>query len=330
MERQVVHLVRLVDDLLDIARITQGKIELKKEQVEIKTIVDTAVETSRPLIEAGHHTLSVDLPDGSNLLIADATRITQVLSNLLNNAAKYTPQGGRIALSVRVEKHEVIISVTDNGVGIAAESLPMLFEMFTQVGRHLSRAQGGLGIGLSLVRWLVELHGGTVTASSPGIGHGSQFQIRLPSGPDGVFGNAVDVQSTINPAYENASAFRVLIVDDNIDAAQTLSALLEIAGHQTMVAHDGYQGLRITEQFNPEVIFLDIGMPGMNGYEVAQAVRKTPGMETVSIIALTGWGAEQDRELSKEAGFDAHLTKPASLASVNLLLSKIDTPSGSR
>jgi PAS domain S-box-containing protein len=330
MERQVVHLVHLVDDLLDIARITQGKIELKKEQVEIKTIVDTAVETSRPLIEAGRHMLSVDLPEGPNLLIADSTRITQVLSNLLNNAAKYTPQGGRIALSVRVEEQQAIISVADNGVGIAAESLPLLFEMFTQVGRHLSRAQGGLGIGLSLVRWLVELHGGTVTASSPGIGHGSQFQIRLPLGPDGVFGSGVDVQSTSNPADETARAFRLLIVDDNIDAAQTLSSLLEIAGHQTMVAHDGYQGLQITEQFNPEVIFLDIGMPGMNGYEVARAVRKTPGMETVIIIALTGWGAEQDRELSKEAGFDAHLTKPASLASVNLLLSKIDTPSGSR
>jgi CheY-like chemotaxis protein len=230
-------------------------------------------------------------------------------------------------LSVRVEEQEAIISVVDNGVGIAAESLPMLFEMFTQVGRNLSRAQGGLGIGLSLVRWLVELHGGTVTASSPGVGHGSQFQIRLPLGANGVFGNGIAVPGTSKRADETARTFRVLIVDDNIDAAQTLSALLEIAGHQTMVAHDGDQGLRITKQFNPEVIFLDIGMPGMNGYEVARAVRKTPDMKTVVIIALTGWGAEQDRELSKEAGFNAHLTKPASLASVNFLLSKIDTVS---
>jgi CheY-like chemotaxis protein len=292
--------------------------------------VDTAVETSRPLIEAGRHTLSIDLPDGPNLLLADSTRITQVLSNLLNNAAKYTPQGGRIALSVRVEEQQAIISVIDNGVGIAAESLPMLFEMFTQVGRNLSRAQGGLGIGLSLVRWLVELHGGTVTASSAGVGLGSQFQVRLPLGADRLSDDGVAVPGRNGDNDQTARTFRVLIVDDNIDAAQTLSALLEIAGHQTMVAHDGHQGLRFTEQFNPEVIFLDIGMPGMNGYEVARAVRKAPGRKSVSIVALTGWGTEQDRELSKEAGFDAHLTKPASLASVNLLLSNIDTLSANR
>lgn len=330
MERQVVHLVHLVDDLLDIARITQGKIELKKEPVELKTIVDTAVETSRPLIEAGHHALSIDLPDGPTLLVADATRITQVLSNLLNNAAKYTPQGGRIALSVRVEGQQAVISVIDNGVGIAADSLPMLFEMFTQVGRNLSRAQGGLGIGLSLVRWLVELHGGSVTASSPGVGLGSQFQVRLPLGAERFADDEVAVPDTSDENHKTVRAFRILIVDDNIDAAQTLSALLEIAGHQTMVAHDGHEGLRSTGQFSPEVIFLDIGMPGMNGYEVARAVRKTPGMETVIIVALTGWGAERDRELSKEAGFDAHLTKPTSLASVNLLLSNIDTLSANR
>jgi PAS domain S-box-containing protein len=327
MERQVVHLVHLVDDLLDIARITQGKIELKKEPVELKTIIDTAVETSRPLIEAGHHALSVVLPDRPYLLFVDSTRITQVLSNLLNNAAKYTPQGGRIALSVRVEQQEAIISVTDNGVGIAAESLPMLFEMFTQVGRNLSRAQGGLGIGLSLVRWLVELHGGTVTVSSPGVGHGSQFEIRLPLGGDALVWDGVDVPSMGRDADTPAGAFKVLIVDDNIDAAQTLSALLEIAGHRTRVAHDGHDGLRITEQFKPQVIFLDIGMPGMNGYEVARAVRKMSDMEKVVIVALTGWGAEQDRELAKEAGFDDHLTKPASLASVNYLLSKVTAPS---
>lgn len=326
MERQVVHLVHLVDDLLDIARITQGKIELKKELVELKTLADTAVETSRPLIEAGHHALSVDLPDKPCLLVADPTRITQVLSNLLNNAAKYTPQGGRIALSVQIEDQEALISVTDNGVGIAAESLPLLFEMFTQVGQNISRSQGGLGIGLSLVRWLVELHGGSVTASSLGIGHGSQFQVRLPLTSADMVTQKGDVPSTDSELNTTIKVLRVLIVDDNIDAAQTLSALLEIAGHKTMVAHDGYEGLRMTEQFHPEVIFLDIGMPGMNGYEVARVVRKMPGMEAVTIVALTGWGAERDREMSKKAGFDDHLTKPASRASVNLLLSKIHRP----
>lgn len=326
MERQVVHLVHLVDDLLDIARITQGKIELKKELVELKTLVDTAVETSRPLIEAGHHALSVDLPDKPCRLIADSTRITQVLSNLLNNAAKYTPQGGRIALSAHIQDQEALISVTDNGVGIAAESLPLLFEMFTQVGQNISRSQGGLGIGLSLVRWLVELHGGSVTASSLGVGHGSQFQVRLPLRSVDIVTQGDDVTSTGSEVNTATKVFRVLIVDDNIDAAQTLSALLEIGGHKTMVAHDGYAGLRMTEHFHPEVIFLDIGMPGMNGYEVARVVRKMPGMEAVTIVALTGWGAERDRELAKKAGFDDHLTKPASRASVHLLLSKIHRP----
>jgi PAS domain S-box-containing protein len=320
MDRQVTQMVHLIDDLLDIARISGGKVNLKKELVELKSVMSSAIETSLPLIEAGRHNLVVEVPENSLLLDADPTRIAQVLANLLNNAAKYTPAGGSIAISARQDGPDVVIAVTDNGVGIAEESLTTIFDMFNQVGHNRSRAQGGLGIGLSLVRQLVEMHGGRVVASSSGAGEGSTFTVELPlaesSSEPGV---AVQLQKAAQPGR----ALRVLVVDDNVDAAETLASILELNGHTTEVAHNGQQAIQTAQEFQPEVAFLDIGMPGMNGHQTALAMRKIAGLEEVVLIALTGWGDEHDRALSRNAGFDHHLTKPAQLETVDELLSQI-------
>jgi PAS domain S-box-containing protein len=320
MERQVNHMVHLVDDLLDIARITTGKVDLKTERVDLQTIIASAVETSMPLIEAGRHELVVDVPDEVMLLEVDFTRVAQVVSNLLNNAAKYTPARGRIGLAAHREGNEVVIAVSDTGIGIPPAAIPTVFEMFTQVGRNMERAQGGLGIGLSLVRRLIELHGGTVSAASGGVGRGSTFTVRLP-----LLAGAPVSQAAPVTALHGADAFldsglRVLVVDDNIDAADTLSALLEMSGHAIRVANDGYQAIDAASAFLPQVVFLDIGLPGMNGYEVARKLREIPGMESSILVALTGWGTREDRERSSEAGFDHHLTKPADLHAVESLL----------
>jgi len=320
MDRQLNLLVHLVDDLLDIARITHGNVELKKESVELKSVVNSAVETSLPLIEAGHHTLTINIPDEPLIINIDPIRIAQVLSNLLNNAAKYTPPGGTIRLSVQRNDRELQIEIIDSGVGIPAESLHAVFDMFAQLKQNKDRAQGGLGIGLTLVRRLVELHGGTVVASSPGINGGSTFNVRLPlSEITSTAPNAplIELRDT------GIAKFRVLIVDDNVDAADTLSTMLTIIGHTTCVANDGFQALKIAQEFSPDVVFLDIGMPEMNGYEVAKALRKFPGAERITLIALTGWGSENDRVLSDAAGFDWHLTKPVALQSVSELFSKL-------
>ena len=322
MERQVNHMVHLVDDLLDIARISTGKVELKKERVELQTIIASAVETSMPLIEAGRHELVTDIPDETMLLEVDLTRVAQVVSNLLNNAAKYTPARGRIGLSVRHEGQEVVIAISDTGIGIPPAALATVFEMFTQVGRNMERAQGGLGIGLSLVRRLVELHGGTVSAASEGVGRGSIFTVRLPlvaQEPAAVEPAASSPHAAAEEAGD--ASLRVMVVDDNVDAADTLSALLEMNGHTTRVANDGYQAIELARSFQPQVVFLDIGLPGMNGYEVARRLRETPGMERGTLVALTGWGTREDRQRSSDAGFDHHLTKPADLHAVEMLLS---------
>jgi PAS domain S-box-containing protein len=311
MERQLGHLIHLVDDLLDIARITRGKIELKKEQVDLRDVVATALETSAALIEGSGHTLSVKLPDEPLALEADVTRLVQVLSNLLNNAAKYTPAGGHVSLQAWREDGQAVVAVADTGVGIPAESLGSVFDMFTQVRSSIDRAQGGLGIGLSLVRRLVELHGGRVSASSAGRGKGSTFTVRLPLR---TAARAV-APAPGGAARETAGAarpLRVLVVDDNADAAASLVELLRLLGHETQVAHDGLQGYRLAQEFVPDLVFLDIGLPGMNGHEVARAIRRTPGLERVLLIALTGWGAASDMSQSQEAGFDQHLTKPVS------------------
>jgi PAS domain S-box-containing protein len=322
MDRQLRHLVRLVDDLLDIARISSGKVELKKESVSLKGILASAVETSMPLIASSGHALEVAMPDETLQLSADATRLAQVVSNLLNNAAKYTPHGGRIALATRREGDRVVISVADTGVGIAAEALPEVFEMFTQVGRNRDRSQGGLGIGLALVRRLVELHGGTVTAVSPGIGEGSTFTVRLPVAepqqPPAPMAGPPAPQSRTS-----GGGLRVLVVDDNADAAESLAALLELSGHDTRVANDGDEAIRAAHEFRPEIVFLDIGMPGKDGYEVARALRESPDTRGAVLVALTGWGAKDDRARSRQAGFDHHLTKPAGLAAVDRLLARM-------
>jgi PAS domain S-box-containing protein len=320
MERQLRHLVRLVDDLLDIARISSGKVELKKEHVDLETVLASAIESSKPLLDSARHQLDVRIAEPGLQVVADTTRLAQVVSNLLNNAAKYTPDGGRIELAVRRDGHDAVIAVTDSGIGIPDESLPLVFEMFTQVGRTRERSQGGLGIGLALVRRLVELHGGTVTAHSAGVGLGSTFTVRLPLAD----APAAAAPSTgpRDPA-EAAPVFRVLVVDDNVDAAESLAALLELDGHQTRVAHDGDAALEQAREFRPEIVFLDIGMPGKDGYQVARELRGDPGHRDTMLVALTGWGAQDDRARTKSAGFDHHLTKPAELPAVEALLAKM-------
>ena len=309
MDRQLGQLIHLVDDLLDIARITRGRIELKKEAIDLRTAVTMAVESSSALIEAGRHRLEVRLPEEPLPLDADLTRLVQVLSNLLNNAAKYTPGGGRILLSAWREEAQAVVAVTDSGIGIAPEAIGSVFEMFTQVRSSLDRAQGGLGIGLSLVRRLVELHGGRVHAFSAGRGCGSTFTVRLPlRRAPGAAGNAGGAAARHAPPRP----LRVLVVDDNLDAAESLAALLGALGHETRMAHDGPAGLAAARALRPDLAFLDIGLPGMNGHELARAMRASSELKGTVLVALTGWGAASDMTLSHEAGFDQHLTKPVS------------------
>lgn len=323
MDRQVTQMVRLVDDLLDVARINSGKIELKRERSELRKIVLSAVETSLPIIEASHHEILVSVAEESILLNVDAARISQILSNLLNNAAKYTPPGGRIALSAGVEGSKAVFSVTDTGIGIRTDEFAKVFDLFSQVRSETDRSQGGLGIGLSLVRRLVEMHGGTVSVASPGTNKGSTFTVFLP------LTDVVDAQATSGAQDQEAFSLvqdkklRVLVVDDNNDAAHSLAALLKISGHTVRIANDGRHAFQLAEDFRPDVAFLDIGLPGMNGYELAAALRKTPGLQEIMLIALTGWGAKADLVHAHTAGFDHHLTKPANLDAVDRLLLRI-------
>jgi CheY-like chemotaxis protein len=310
-ERNVVHLTRLIDDLMDVARIGRGKIELSRRVVDLATVVNQAVETARPLIDERRHALTVALPQGTIRVEADPTRLEQVLWNLLNNSAKYTPPGGQIRLSVEPDGGEVVVRVRDTGIGIRPEMLPKVFEMFVQVGEHKDHAQGGLGIGLSLVRTLVEMHGGSISAHSDGPGHGSEFVVRLPvlSPTPGAEAPLPDRRG--EPAGE-APRRRILVVDDNVDAARSLARLLtRLYGQEVRVAHDGPEALAVAEDFGPEVVLLDIGLPGMDGNEVARRLRRKPEFERTLIVALTGWGQEADVARSREAGFDHHLVKPA-------------------
>jgi len=321
MERQVGHMVHLIDDLLDIARISGGKLELKRERADLRAVLSSAVETSLPLIESGRHQLAVDLPDTEVPVDADVNRIAQVVANLLNNAAKYTPAGGRLGLSLRVEDREAVIAVADNGIGIPPDQLASVFEMFSQVGQHTDRSQGGLGIGLSLVRRLVNMHGGEVGASSAGAGAGSTFTVRLPLAA----GAGAARKGVLIPHTDGADGegMRILVVDDNVDAAVTLSMILEACGYTVRMAHDGARAVELAASFQPQVAFLDIGMPGMDGYDTARAIRKVAGLADLTLVALTGWGAYSDRQKSSEAGFDHHLTKPVQLDVVQDLLAKL-------
>jgi PAS domain S-box-containing protein len=319
MERQVQHMVHLVDDLLDVARISTGKVELRRERVQLRTIVATAVETSGSLIDAGRHTLTVDVTDTPLPLDADPTRLAQVVSNLLNNAAKYTPPGGRIDLTVRAEGDEAVLHVTDNGIGIPADAIDNVFEMFAQVDSGPGRPQGGLGIGLSLVQSLVALHGGSVSVSSPGLGQGCRFTVRLPlhKEPSMAPDNSPPIQAE---PQASGIGLRVLVVDDNRDAAESLGVLLELEGHQAHIAHDGKEALAMAGSTQPEVVFLDIGLPDLSGYEVARQMRQLPGLRDTLLVALTGWGTQEDRAKTRDSGFDRHLTKPAEMQAVEALL----------
>jgi two-component system, sensor histidine kinase len=318
MGRQVVHMVRLVDDLLEISRITRGTIELRPGPVQLSAVVATAIETSRTFVDAASHRLEVSLPAEDIWLDADPTRLAQVFSNLLNNAAKYTDAGGSIWLVGEREGDQVVVRVRDTGIGIPARLLPRVFEMFAQDHVAAARAPGGLGIGLTLVRSLVEMHGGTVAAASDGPGLGSVLTVRLPimhrmPKPD---------EAGAAPAAPPLKALpRVLVVDDNRDAADSLGALLEIIGAYVAVSHDGRSALEVAESHRPDVVFLDIGMPHMDGYEVARHLRRQPWSAQMKLIALTGWGQEKDRLESQAAGFDQHLVKPADLQALRTILS---------
>jgi PAS domain S-box-containing protein len=328
MERQVDQMVHLVNDLLDIARITHGQIGIRKEPVALKELVASAVESNLPLIEASNHELTVNVPDSLPLINVDPTRIAQVLSNFLNNAAKYTPSGGRIRLLAYQESREIVISITDNGIGIPAESLSSVFEMFSRVEQKAGRVHGGLGIGLALVRQLVELHGGTVAVNSPGPGQGSTFKIRLPISADSVLPASSLLPVTVASAPPT-NPLRVLVVDDNEDAAQTTSHLLAMLGHSTEVANDGLKALQIARAFRPDVVFLDIGMPGMDGYQVARTLRREDETKQTVLVAVTGWGSMDDIVHARKAGFDHHLTKPVRLSTFESLLSKLSGKSPS-
>ncbi|MEA3195632.1 MAG: hypothetical protein QOD26_3965 [Betaproteobacteria bacterium] len=313
IDRQTGQLVRLVDDLLDVSRITSGKMALQKAAVELSAVVASAVETSRPAIDASRHWLAIDMPSESLLVHADFVRLAQVVSNLLNNAARYTTAGGRIELKVRREGREALITISDNGIGIAAEILPRVFEMFMQGGRDPRGAQSGLGIGLALAKKLVELHGGTIEARSGGVDLGAQFVVRLP-----VLASqrAAPGKAPPRPGLPSRAPRRVLVVDDNIDAARALGLLLEQMGHDVQVAHDGLAALEAVRGNRPEVVLLDISMPGVDGLGVVRRLRQDPLFQKVPFVAVTGRGTEEDRRLSREAGFDEHLVKPVALESL--------------
>ncbi|MDQ7988050.1 MAG: ATP-binding protein [Candidatus Dactylopiibacterium sp.] len=322
IERQVDHMVRLVDDLLDVSRISRGAIELRREPLDLRAVLRTAVETSTPAIDDGRHVLTLDLPGEPLGVEGDAVRLAQVFANLLNNAAKYSDQGGRIVLSAWRDRQEVVVSVRDNGVGIAADHLERVFELFGQAERFAARTQGGLGIGLNLAQRLVAMHGGSIQARSEGAGQGSEFLIRLPF----LAPAATAAFAALAPEVA-LGAHRILIVDDNRDAADTLSMLLRMQGAETRVAHDGPAALRQLEDWLPSAVLLDIGMPGMSGHEVARRIRADARLDGVMLVALTGWGQEADRQRTREAGFDHHLTKPVAF---EVLLATLASPSSVR
>ena len=317
IERQVMHMSRLLDDMLDISRITRGVLELKKTRAELTSVIGAAIETARPMLDEKHHTLALDLPSEPVQLEADVVRLAQVFSNLLINAAKYTDPGGRIQLRARPQANEVLVSVSDNGIGIPADMLPRVFTMFFQSQAALARAEGGLGVGLSLVRGLVRLHGGSVEARSDGSGRGSEFLIRLPLGAGAQ--NMVDADT--EPEQISADAgLKILVVDDNRDAADTCAMLLEASGHHVQTAYTARQALELARTFRPHALLLDIGLPDMDGYQLAQQVRSNPWGRGVVLVAVTGWGQEQDRRRAVAAGFDHHLVKPISAETVETLL----------
>jgi two-component system CheB/CheR fusion protein len=318
IDRQAAHLARLVDDLLDVSRITAGKIELRRDRVTLAALVAAAVEAASPAIAAGRHSLDIAVPDEPVWLDVDATRISQAITNLLNNSAKYTPAGGRVRLEATYGDDHAVLRVRDNGIGIAPEALPAVFEMFRQVGAP-NRTQGGLGVGLTLTKQFVEMHGGTVEAHSAGEHAGAEFVIRLPLAPAGL---PRDEQRAPG-ASGQAACLRVLVVDDNVDLVDMLAMVVEAAGHDARKAFDGRSAVSAALEYQPHVILLDVGMPGMNGFEVATELRRHPHMARTRIVALTGWGQAEDRRRTAQAGFDDHLTKPTDPQQIELILREV-------
>jgi CheY-like chemotaxis protein/two-component sensor histidine kinase len=322
---------QLVDDLLEISRVTRGKVRLQKEVVDVATIIAYAVETSRPIIESHRHRLSIALPPSSIFIEADAVRMAQVLSNLLNNSAKYTEQGGLIRLAVNLEGQQAVFRVRDNGIGIPPEMLSSVFDLFTQVDHSLDRAQGGLGLGLTLVRSMVEMHGGSVAASSEGLGRGSEFIVRLPAW-QAVQTTGVEVVAEglpsggiTEPAGRPAPPGRkVLVVDDNVTWAQSLAMLLTLEGHEAQVVHDGPTALKAVSEKPHDVVFMDIGLPEMSGYDVARRIREQPTLGKIMLVAITGYAEDEARKRSREAGFDYHLVKPVDPDSILALLASLE------
>ena len=320
IERQVQQLNRMVDDLLDVSRITQAKFRLHKEPVQVATIVARAVETSEPMIAARKHRMSVDLPAEPLWVHGDKVRLAQIVANLLNNAAKYTAEGGEIWVSAERRADEAVLRVRDTGIGIPADLLPRVFDAFTQEERSPDRAQGGLGIGLALVRSLTELHGGRVEAKSAGRGKGSEFVVYLPA----LLEAPVETPTVRKNGDAELPKRRILVVDDNIDSAETLGLLLRLSGHEVKTAYSGQSALELARLDRPEIVMLDIGMPGMDGLEVARRLREVAGLKDVLLIAMTGYGQDEDRRRTEGAGFNSHLVKPIDLEQLNSLF--IDWP----
>jgi CheY-like chemotaxis protein/two-component sensor histidine kinase len=317
MERQVGQMVRLIDDLLDLNRISQGKIELRKESVPLSKVLENALETSRPMIEQAGHQLTFSVEPESVFIHADVTRLAQVFANILNNAARYTEKGGRICLTATESAGEAVVSVKDNGVGIPAQMLSKVFEIFTQINHSPERSQGGLGIGLSIAKQLVEMHNGTIEARSDGYGAGSEFIVRLP------LLRASASESQPPKADEESVAparRRILVADDNEDSVLSMALMLEITGNEVRTAADGLEAVQAAAAFRPAVILLDIGMPKLDGYEACRRIRQQPWGRDALIVALTGWGQDEDKRLSKEAGFDHHLVKPVDPSVLEKLL----------
>ncbi len=319
--RQVNHMTNLIDDLLDVSRVTRGQIELERENIDIKTVVSSAVEQARPLIESRGHALNMHMASSHAVVHGDRTRLVQVIANLLNNASKYTPRGGEIKLSVEVEKAQVQISVRDNGIGIEPELLPHVFELFTQAERTPDRSQGGLGLGLALVKSIMVLHSGSAHAHSEGRGTGSTFTIALPQAITAMGSYSNDVKE-YDGSY-GIHSLRVMMVDDNVDAAESLALLLEAQGHEVRIEHDPHIALECALEYEAEVFILDIGLPGMNGCDLARALKLHPRFAQAVFIALTGYGQAQDKILSKSAGFDHHFVKPIDVVELDKILAKI-------
>jgi signal transduction histidine kinase len=320
MDRQVNHMVRLVDDLMEMSRITRGKIDLRKEMVDLAEVLAAAVETSRPLIDAARHELTLTLPPEALLIEADAVRLAQVFANLLNNAVRYTDPGGRIGIAAKRDDGSAVVIVSDTGIGIAADALPRVFDMFVQANARDSRAQSGLGIGLTLVRSLVEMHGGSVAARSAGAGLGSEFQVRLPLARHDARRAPAETRGA---GRKIAGLPRVMVVDENRDAADSLAAVLKLLGAEVRVTNDGRAALDELGAFRPAVVFLDLGMPGMDGYETARHMRAREDTRSTLIIALTGWGQESDRRQTQAAGFNQHLVKPADITALRAVLASL-------